>query len=954
MKKNLLSFVFALLWISTGLYAQNVPQGINYQTIVRGADNAPQTNTSVTFLFEIKDGIGSLLYSEKQTQSTNELGLVNLKVGQGTPEFSFFNLIDWSNGPSTMTVSIETAPNIFTPLGTMQLMSVPYAFYSAESATAQTLDNLGAQPGQVLKWNGTAWAPANDATGGSGTVTQINTGAGLTGGPITGSGTISLDNTGVAPGNYGSATKIPTLAVNSQGRITQVGEADIVPPSVTLNEGNGIDVAVNGANNFTIINSGDTDANDDVLKTTQHDGDVVGVYNNLQLKAGSVGAAEIASDAVNGTHIAPMGAGVGQVLKYDGANWAPAPDLVGTNGNNYTPGQGIQITGNAPDFTITNSGDLSAGNEGALTVQAGNANSAVIASNTAGSTGVTINAGAGIGISESPAGNSITLSNSGDTDAADDITTASNAAGDVSGPFSNLQIGADAVTSNEIAAGAVGAAELADQSVTAAKLNSMGAVGGQVLKFNGSVWAPDTDLTGGGSNNYAAGNGIQITGSAPNFTINNTGDLNAGDDLTTSSNAGGDVTGVFSNLQIGANTITTNEIVNGTIVAADLGQMGAVSGQVLRWNGSAWAPATISGGGGIQDCGDINSPEPEEAIAVGGVCQNNESQLYVRAIRSTSTVNGLNVRVVNEDTPGTDGANQRGILLNVQNGSNDNDGVIILSRANNGANGMKIASQSNGDDATGLRIFAGESDIDNINEDGNGTAQNYGVYVRTLDNSNNNQQPLRNRDIGLYVSADNTGADWTAFFDGDAYSRDLYIDDDLFITNGVDNGFTRAWRMDLIEDPGVNQYGLSFFYNNNLRGYIDEVSGNYLAISDSRLKDRIMPLPSILSKTMRLNPVSYHFKDQETDQLNFGLLSQEVEKIFPEMTRVVHLEDGNSITMLNYSGLSVIAIKSIQEQQQTIEKQQTVITQQEARLNALEKEMAELKAMFKAGNNEKK
>ncbi|MDX1911694.1 MAG: hypothetical protein SFV22_09435, partial [Saprospiraceae bacterium] len=164
MKKILPLFIACLLWFVGGLQAQNVPQGINYQTIVRGSDGDPATNASFKFLFEIKDGIGSLLYSETQTKSTNDYGLVNLQVGQGTPGFSFFNLIDWSNGPRTMTVSIETAPNIYTPLGTMQLMSVPFALYSAESATAQTLDHLGAQTGQVLKWNGSAWAPANDAT----------------------------------------------------------------------------------------------------------------------------------------------------------------------------------------------------------------------------------------------------------------------------------------------------------------------------------------------------------------------------------------------------------------------------------------------------------------------------------------------------------------------------------------------------------------------------------------------------------------------------------------------------------------------------------------------------------------------------------------------------------------------------------------------------------------------
>jgi hypothetical protein len=47
--------------------------------------------------------------------------------------------------------------------------------------------------GQVLKWSGSAWTPAADTdTTNPGTVTAITAGSGLTGGTITGSGTIGL------------------------------------------------------------------------------------------------------------------------------------------------------------------------------------------------------------------------------------------------------------------------------------------------------------------------------------------------------------------------------------------------------------------------------------------------------------------------------------------------------------------------------------------------------------------------------------------------------------------------------------------------------------------------------------------------------------------------------------------------------------------------------------------
>lgn len=65
-----------------------------------------------------------------------------------------------------------------------------------------------------------------------GAVTLINTGTGLTGGPITSSGTIALANTGVLPATYGTAAAVPQIVVNAQGQITSATEVAIDPAAI--------------------------------------------------------------------------------------------------------------------------------------------------------------------------------------------------------------------------------------------------------------------------------------------------------------------------------------------------------------------------------------------------------------------------------------------------------------------------------------------------------------------------------------------------------------------------------------------------------------------------------------------------------------------------------------------------------------------------------------------------
>jgi hypothetical protein len=77
------------------------------------------------------------------------------------------------------------------------LTAAPFALSSRSTGAIQgrAIGTTAPLSGQVLKWNGTQWAPADDSVGtggGGGDITSVNAGAGLTGGSVSGDATLSV------------------------------------------------------------------------------------------------------------------------------------------------------------------------------------------------------------------------------------------------------------------------------------------------------------------------------------------------------------------------------------------------------------------------------------------------------------------------------------------------------------------------------------------------------------------------------------------------------------------------------------------------------------------------------------------------------------------------------------------------------------------------------------------
>jgi hypothetical protein len=146
--KRLFTLPMVIL-LTFSLFSQ-APQKMSYQAVIRDAGNNLVTSHAVGMRISILQGsaTGTEIYKEiyNPNPQTNANGLVSIEIGGGIPLTGTFSTINWAAGPFFLKTETDpTGGTNYTITGTSQLLSVPYALYSA---TAQTADynNLTNQP----------------------------------------------------------------------------------------------------------------------------------------------------------------------------------------------------------------------------------------------------------------------------------------------------------------------------------------------------------------------------------------------------------------------------------------------------------------------------------------------------------------------------------------------------------------------------------------------------------------------------------------------------------------------------------------------------------------------------------------------------------------------------------------------------------------------------------------
>jgi hypothetical protein len=149
----------------------------------------------------------------------------------------------------------------------------------------------------------------------------------------------------------------------------------------------------------------------------------------------------------------------------------------------------------------------------------------------------------------------------------------------------------------------------------------------------------------------------------------------------------------------------------------------------------------------------------------------------------------------------------------------------------------------------------------------------------------------------------------------------------------------------------TNTYIAGIYTNTTVSGLPVVVDSNGQlgvgSVSSERFKTEIAPMGSTSEKLKQLRPVTFHLKTNPEGALQFGLIAEEVAEVYPEL---VVRDPSGRVDGLRYDELAPMLLNEVQKrdaaQDERNASQEKHIAEQDAKINLLMGQLAEMRAAF--------
>jgi len=459
-----------------------------------------------------------------------------------------------SQNQNSFLLSPSSAPGAPT-FRTMVAADLPAIVDSTKVLTgAISLDDIGqrgASSGQVIGWNGTAWRPATPAAGSVTSVGLSLPGSfSVVGTPVTGAGTLTAtwlsqnqNRFLLSPSSGSGAPTFRTMVAADLPAIVDSTKA--LTGAISLNN-----IGQRGAAFGQVVRWNGSawrpgEPTVSTLPPILGDGSggspleiVSGGITNALLNSSAVDSTKVLNGAISMDDIGQRGASSGQVIGWNGTAWRPATPAGG--GTVTSVGLSLPGTFLVSGTPVTGAGTLTAN----WITQ--NQNSFLLSPSSAPGT-----------------------------------------------PTFRTMVAADLPA-------IVDSTKVVDGAISLDDIGQRGASSGQVIGWNGTAWRPATPAAGAVTSVGLSLPGTFLVSGTP---VTGAGTLtanwitqNQNSFLLSPSSAPG--TPTFRTM-VAADLpaiVDSTKAVDGAISLDDIGQRGASTGQVVRWNGTAWRPTTPTAG----------------------------------------------------------------------------------------------------------------------------------------------------------------------------------------------------------------------------------------------------------------------------------------------------------------------------------------------------------------------